>query len=263
MSSVTKGSNLGTVQTNLTPSDGEVLTWVAANSQWESSAVSGGAMSSLSDCTVTSVGDSELMQYDSGTAKWINQTLAEAGIQAADTDLTALADNATNGLWARTGAGTGSVRTVTGTTDQITMTNGDGVAGDPTIAIASDAVLPGTGSCTMPIGTTAQRSGTPVNGMFRYNSTTAAFEGYKGDSWGSLGGSVATLNDVGDVTITAAAKGDIVVYNGSAWIDIAVGTDTHVLTADSAQASGVKWAAAAGGYTALDALDDIYGLGDF
>ena len=48
-------------------------------------------------------------------------------------------------------------------------------------------------------------------------------------------------------SIAPAAKGDLVV--GSATNDasiLAVGTNTHVLTADSAEATGLKWAAAAG-----------------
>ena len=37
-------------------------------------------VSELTDTTITSVGDNELLQYDSTSSKWINQTLAEAGI---------------------------------------------------------------------------------------------------------------------------------------------------------------------------------------
>lgn len=63
------------------------------------------------------------------------------GKQALDADLTALAGIATNGVLARTGAGTAAARTITGTASQITVTNGDGAAGNPTIAavIASQA----------------------------------------------------------------------------------------------------------------------------
>lgn len=51
-------------------------------------------------------------------------------------------------------------------------------------------------------GTTAQRPGSPAVGMFRYNTTTNAFEGYSGASpaWGEIGGSGggATGGDSGD-----------------------------------------------------------------
>ena len=45
-----------------------------------------------------------------------------------------------------------------------------------------------TSSITVPVGTTAQRDGSPANGMFRYNSTLAAFEGYANNQWGEIGG---------------------------------------------------------------------------
>lgn len=58
----------------------------------------------------------------------------------------------------------------------------------------------------------------------------------------------------GDVTITNSmataidAKGDLVVGTGSdTFSRLAVGTNDYVLTADSTQATGVKWAASSGG----------------
>lgn len=40
-----------------------------------------------------------------------------------------------------------------------------------------------TGSNIIAAGTTAQRDGSPVNGYFRFNTTTGAFEGYDGSAW--------------------------------------------------------------------------------
>jgi len=64
-------------------------------------------------------------------------------VQAFDADLSALAANSTSGLWARTGAGTGAARTITGTANEITVTNGGGIAGDPTISLPSSMTLTG------------------------------------------------------------------------------------------------------------------------
>lgn len=58
-----------------------------------------------------------------------------------DSDLQALADNSTNGLWARTGTGTGAARTITGTANKVTVTNGDGVSGNPTLTIPDVVTL--------------------------------------------------------------------------------------------------------------------------
>ena len=51
-----------------------------------------------------------------------------------------------------------------------------------------------------------------------------------------------------DALAPTTTKGDLIVHNGTDNIRVAVGgTDGHVLTVDSAEASGVKWAAASGG----------------
>jgi hypothetical protein len=54
--------------------------------------------------------------------------------------------------------------------------------------------------------------------------------------------------DIDDVTPTTT-KGDIIVENGSNAVRLAVGTNNQVLTADSSEATGVKWATPAGGGT--------------
>jgi|TARA_R110000851_G_scaffold102107_3_gene218565 hypothetical protein len=49
----------------------------------------------------------------------------------------------------------------------------------------------GTGSANIPVGTTAQRDGSPATGQLRFNSTDTGFEGYNGSQWGSIGGGAA------------------------------------------------------------------------
>ena len=67
--------------------------------------------------------------------------LTALGAQPLDPELTALS-GATNGMLAITGAGTAASRTITGTAP-ITVANGDGVAGNPTISLANTAVTAG------------------------------------------------------------------------------------------------------------------------
>ncbi|MBL7975936.1 MAG: hypothetical protein JNJ85_13555, partial [Candidatus Kapabacteria bacterium] len=87
------------------------------------------------------------------------------------------------GLVVGNGTSAMTTATITGTANQVSVTNGNGTGGNPTIAIASDAVFPGTGSNTIVTGTTIQRPGSPSNGMMRYNSTTGLFEFYQGGAW--------------------------------------------------------------------------------
>ena len=93
----------------------------------------------------------------------------------------ALANASGTGMLAVVGGTTIAGRQIYGTTNQITVADGNG-SGDPTIAIASDPVLPGTGATTLPSGSTAQQ---PVgaNGQIRFNTDTNTFDGYSSGSW--------------------------------------------------------------------------------
>ena len=92
-------------------------------------------------------------------------------------------------------------RTITGTANQTTVTDGTGVSGDPIIAIATDPILPGTGAVTIPSGTIPQR---PVgaNGQIRYNSQTSLYEGYSSSGWNSF-----TYAGLGVDSFSAGATG--------------------------------------------------------
>jgi hypothetical protein len=81
-----------------------------------------------------------------------------------------------------------------------------------TTLTASGAVtLTGLGAMKLNAGTTAERP-TPSNGMIRYNTSTALFEGYKGGAWQSIG----TVTSV-DATVPAflAVTGNPVTTSGT------------------------------------------------
>ena len=75
--------------------------------------------------------------------------------QASDATLTALAAYNTNGVLTQTAADTFTGRTITGTSNQVTVTNGDGVAGNPTLSLASNAL-------TQSIGITIDGGGSAI-----------------------------------------------------------------------------------------------------
>ena len=100
-------------------------------------------------------------------------------------------------------AGTVIVRSTAGTANEITVTDGDGIAGNPTFGLADNPVLPGTGSATAVSGTAGQRPGAPVEGMFRYNSTSTELEAYVQGSWKNM----VTDNSSSTITVTQAAHG--------------------------------------------------------
>jgi hypothetical protein len=83
-------------------------------------------------------------------------TPGDIGAQPADSDLTALANTSTAGIYAVTGTGTSATRTIQQPAAGITVSNGSGVAGDPTIALANDlAALEGLASTGIAVRTGA------------------------------------------------------------------------------------------------------------
>jgi hypothetical protein len=104
-------------------------------------------------------------------------------------------------------------RTITGTANQITVANGTGVSGDPTIAIASNPIIPGTGAMTIPSGTIPQR---PVgsDGQIRYNTQTSVYEAYSSGGWNTIpfAGSAVDTFSAGATGLTpnTAQTGNIV-----------------------------------------------------
>ena len=90
-----------------------------------------------------------------------------------------------------------------------------------------------TSSSRMPVGTTAQRDGSPGVGDFRYNSTTNEFEGYAGSSpaWGSIGGGAGYFK--GDNGTVGSSAGDIFRVN-----EAALDSNVTISATENASATG-------------------------
>jgi hypothetical protein len=176
-----------------------------------------------------------------------------------------LGDPGANGVVVRTSAGTSLARTITGTTNRVTITNGDGVSGNPTIDVGSnivDKTAANTYSAKQTFTPSASAAAINIAGVTANPSTLA-----EGDIWYRSdlhqicqyqNGAVA-CQAFGGSGSPLTTKGDIYVY-GSGNTRLPVGTDGMVLTADSTQTTGLKWAtpSGGGGCTALGSTANTY-----
>jgi hypothetical protein len=175
--------------------------------------------------------------------------------QAAGTYVTSIAVASSNGF-AGSSSG-GATPTLTLSTSITGMLKGNGTA-----------ISAGTAGTDYSAGTSAL-----ATGILKSTTTTGAlsiavaadFPTLNQNTTGTASnvtGTVAVANGgTGQTTATAGfdalapttTKGDLIVRNGTVNTRLAVGTDTYVLTADSAAATGVKWAAASGGSSNITA----------
>ena len=90
-----------------------------------------------------------------------------------------------------------------------------------TAAVPNNLNFSGTGTITVPVGTTGQRP-SPTSGMIRYNTTENSFEGYAAGAWGSIGGGAT------------GAGGDQVFYEN----ELTVTADYTLTTSRNAMSTG-------------------------
>lgn len=128
------------------------------------------------------------------------------------------ADTGGTGIVVQTGSGTFTPRTITGTSNEIDVTNGDGVSGNPTIGIADNLVIGGTSGAVLPSGTTGERVTT--TGILRFNTTGSVYEYYDGSSWQQLNGATGLASLLDDTTPQLGGSLDV---NGQKIVSVSNG----------------------------------------
>lgn len=157
--------------------------------------------------------NTEIIAYNVPSGGGIAPSDAAYLLQVADSELPnaqAMGALASGLVVNTTTTGVQLTRVLTGTANEITLTNGDGIAGNPIFSITPNPTIPGTEYILLPSGTTAQRPVTPTDGMVRYNTTLQALEVYEGTTWDPLSGGVVdsvvgTANQI-DVDNTDSAN---------------------------------------------------------
>lgn len=201
---------LGGTPTSFTDAINKLAAYVDANN----------TLAELDDVALTAVSDNALLQYDTASSKWIDADIgSDSGIQKYDAGLDALADKTSTGMLVQTGADTYASREVVAPAAGITVTNGDGIAGNPTIALANDlAALEG-------LSTTGQivRTGDGT-------AVTRAIEGVEGQIVVTNGDGVDGNPSVDLAEITQGTTGDFQKFGYDAFGRVV--SVTPVVTAD-------------------------------
>lgn len=163
----------------------------ATNASNSASAASTSATNAASSASAASTSASNASTSATNAAS--SATAASGSASTASTQATNASNSASAAATSETNAASSASAASTSATNA--ASSATAAAGSATAAAASAAEAANkvaktsdTGSAVIPVGTTAQRDGTPNAGYLRFNDDTDSFEGYNGTAWSSVGG---------------------------------------------------------------------------
>lgn len=205
----------------------------------------GSGVVSVSAVTSTELG------YVSGVTSAI-QTQID-GKQPLDSDLTAVAGLSSTGLVARTGSGTAAVRTISAGSSKISISNGDGVSGNPSVDVSESNLTLNNIGGTLGIskgGTGQTTANAALNALLPTQSGAAGkvlSSNGTDTSWASAASSTLTqyYTDIGDSGNSRTATntnllGDIKASTGSATVTITIASPGVVSLTSHGLSTGDK-----------------------
>jgi hypothetical protein len=208
----------------------------------------------IEEITCTAAGRALIDDADATAQRTTLGLAIGTNVQAYDADLAALAGISTNGVLARTGAGTAAARTITGTAP-IAVTNGDGVSGNPTISVSditdtqikSDAAIDATKLSFLQAGTGANARS--VQAKLREVVSVTDF----GASTTETAANNKTAFDEAVAAVSAAGGGTVMIPTGTFDITTLANIPANVvLRGESRSKSVIRTTSATGDVIKLD-----------
>ena len=198
----------------------------------------------LHNVSAQSPSNGQVLIYNASTSLWEKNTLTDGtGITITEgAGSITITNSAPDQTVALTGAGTTSI---TGTYPNFTITSNDQYAGTVT-SVGGTGTVNGISLS----GTVTSSGNLTLGGTLSGVSLSTQVTGTLPIANGGTGQTTAVA--AFDALSPTTTKGDLIVNNGSDNVRLAVGTNNYVLTADSSQATGVKWATVAAGTTVSD-----------
>ena len=184
------------------------------------------AVNNLSDVTITAATSGEVLKYN-GSA-WVDASVAYSEVTGTPTNISAFT-NDSGYLTTITGESINDLSDVTitsATSGQVISYNGSACGNSGTVAGALD----GLSDVTITAATSGEvlkyNGSAWVDASVAYSEVTGTptnISAFTNDSGYLTAISGESINDLSDVTITAATSGEYLRYNGSAWVDASLG----------------------------------------